>query len=137
MKRILDQGALSLNNDEALIISLAELDLFNVRSEQIISSFVNFKKVSPSKSILCKFETWAAFNVCLSRDGEVCEIKYYEDVTRWDYDNYVVRSVNSVLEHFRHNNFKGYLDLIDISNLYFELDIVQDNVAKKYMTTSK
>lgn len=137
MRKILDQGALSLNNDEALIITLAELNISNVRSEQVISSFPNFKNGMSSNSISCKFETWAAFNVCLMRGREVCEIKYYEHVTGWDYNDYAVVSVKSVLEDFKANDFKRYLDLVDISNLYFELDIVQSNSALRYVTTNE
>lgn len=133
MKKMVDQGALSLNSDELAIVLMSELDLYNVKNERLISEYSTLKDGVHSQTIICEFATWGCFWVVLLKDDMPCDLKYFGDLTALDYDLYVVRSVNSVLKYYIESNHAELNDFVDIVNMYFEQDIRQGCFSEKFM----
>lgn len=133
MKKMVDQGALSLNNDELAVVLMSELDIYNVKNEKLVSEFSTLRDGLNSQTIVCDLEIWGCFWVVLLKDDIPCDLKYYSDVTALDYDSYVVRSVNSVLKYYIDSNHAELSDFVDIVNAYFEEDIRQGCFSEKFM----
>lgn len=133
MKKMVDQGALSLNNEELGIVLMSELNIYNVKNEKLVSEFSTLKGGLNSQTIVCDFKIWGCFWVVLLKDDMPCDLKYYSDVTVSDYDMYVVRSVNSVLKYYIDSTHAELSDFVDIVNAYFEEDIRQGRFSEKFM----
>lgn len=126
MKKFIDQGILGLNSDELALLHVAELDLHQVRSEKIVSSFQNYKEKAAAFVAVSTFSKWSIKNCFLCEDGNICEVKPYWSVTAYDHHVYDVVLVDTYLHnHQKDSDPSLYYDAIDIANCYFESDVTR------------
>lgn len=121
MKNFSKIGPLGLNQTEQNLLSMSELGPDNIRDERVIEFTPNYKEQRQSLVAVSTFARWSVKAVFLCKEGEICELKEYWEVTAYDYHYYDVILVSEYLHiHSKDEDKTRFNDSIDLANCYFE-----------------